>query len=114
LLILLAYFAKSPSLAIALLCLGAVFASIGGPCAFAAAIDVGGRQTTYVVAIMNTAGNVAAAVCPMVVGAFFTATPHWDLVLWGFASIYLIAAACWAFVDLEQPAPGNGSATRAD
>lgn len=98
LLILAAWFVKSPTLAVALLTLGALFAALAGPCAFAATIDIGGPRVPQVFGLMNMCGNFAAAACPVLVGKLFQATANWNLVLLLFAGIYFAGAVSWVFV----------------
>ncbi len=103
LLILAAWFVRSPELAVALLALGSFFAALAGPCAFAATIDIGGSRVPQVFGLMNMVGNFAAAACPVIVGKLFEATANWDLVLLLFAAVYFAGAVCWVFVN---PRPG--------
>lgn len=103
LLVLSSLFVGNAMMAVALMSIGLFLAAIGGPCALAAVIDVGGDHVPEITAIMNSAGNFAVALCPVAVGMFFEATEDWNLVLWGFAGIYIAAAACWLFVDVERP-----------
>jgi ACS family glucarate transporter-like MFS transporter/ACS family D-galactonate transporter-like MFS transporter len=109
LLVLGAYFVGHAMAAIVLISLGVFLAAIGGPCALAAVIDVSGDHVPEVTAIMNSAGNLAVAATPVLVGMFFEATNDWNLVLWGFAAIYVAAAACWLFVDVERPFRATGA-----
>jgi ACS family glucarate transporter-like MFS transporter/ACS family D-galactonate transporter-like MFS transporter len=97
-LILSAWFVKSASLAVALLATGALVAGLAGPSALAATIDLGGQRVPQIFGLMNMTGNIAAAVCPVVVGKLFEFTENWDLVLLLFAGVYLLGAMCWAFI----------------
>lgn len=97
-LILGAWFVNSDILAIALLTGGAFFASLAGPSAFAATIDIGGSRVPQVFGLMNMSGNFAAALCPVVVGAIFAWSENWNLVLLLFAGVYLAGAVSWLFV----------------
>lgn len=99
LLILAAWFVKSPELAVGLLALGSFFAALAGPCAFAATIDIGGSRVPQVFGLMNMVGNFAAAACPVIVGKLFQATANWNLVLLLFAGVYFAGALCWVFVN---------------
>jgi len=99
LLILAAWFVKSPELAVALLTLGSFFAALAGPAAFAAVIDIGGPRVPQVFGLMNMVGNFAAAACPVVVANLFKFTANWDLVLLLFAGVYFAGAVCWVFVN---------------
>lgn len=98
-LILIAWSVRSDVLAIGLIAGGAFFASLAGPCAFASAIDIGGKRVPQVFGFMNMSGNFAAALCPVVVGEIFALTENWNLVLLLFAAIYLLGAVCWLFVN---------------
>lgn len=99
LLILLAWFVKSVVLAVTLLALGSFFAAMAGPCALATTIDIGGDRVPRVFGLMNMSGNVAAALCPVLVGHLFHWTANWNLVLLLFAAVYGLGAVCWIFVD---------------
>lgn len=99
LLILAAWFVQSVPLAVGLLALGAMFAALAGPCAFAATIDIGGTKVPQVFGLMNMCGNFAAAACPVLVGLLFQWTANWNLVLLLFAGVYLAGAACWVLVN---------------
>ncbi|MGN6136564.1 MAG: MFS transporter [Aureliella sp.] len=102
LLILSAWFVESASLAVSLMTAGSLCAALAGPCAFSATIDAGGRHVPQVFGVMNMAGNLAAAACPIVVAWLFDWTENWDLVLLGFAAIYLVGAISWLLVDPSQ------------
>jgi ACS family glucarate transporter-like MFS transporter/ACS family D-galactonate transporter-like MFS transporter len=99
LLILAAWFVESVTLAVLLLTAGSVCAALAGPCAFSAAIDMGGRHVPPVFGIMNMTGNLAAAACPVLVAWLFDWTANWDLVLLLFAAVYLVGAFSWLLVD---------------
>lgn len=99
LLILSAWFVENVTLAVLLMAAGSYCAALAGPCAFSATIDVGGRHVPQVFGLMNMAGNFAAALCPLAVGALFSWTSNWDLVLLLFAAVYLCGAASWLLVD---------------
>ncbi len=98
-LILSAWFVQSVSLAVVLLALGSMFAAIAGPCALAAAIDIGGPRTPQVFGTINMCGNFAVAACPVLVGILFEWTANWDLVLLWFSGVYLTGSICWVFVN---------------
>ena len=99
LLILAAWFVQNAELAVALLTLGAFFAALAGPAAFAATIDIGGPRVPQVFGLMNMVGNFAAAACPVIVGKLFQVTANWNLVLLLFAGVYFAGAICWVFVN---------------
>lgn len=98
-LILSAWFVEAAVTAVALLSVGAVFAALAGPCAFAATIDIGGDHVPQVFGLMNMTGNLAAAATPILVAELFAWTRDWNLVLIVFAAIYLAGALCWSGVN---------------
>jgi len=94
-----AWAVDSTELAVLLLALGAFAAAFAGPCALAAAIDIGGTRVPQVSGLLNMTGNLGAAACPIVVGRLFQLTENWNLVLLLFAGVFLAGAVCWIFVD---------------
>lgn len=94
--------------AVLLISAGAFLASAGGPCAYTATIDMGGRHVTMVFSLMNMAGNVGAFLFPLVVPYLLNESPsrpgsgNWNLVLWTFAGMYLAAAFCWLLANPER------------
>lgn len=57
----------NPWLAVLLISGGSFFATFGGPCAYTATIDLGGKHTPMVFSTMNMAGNFGAFLFPIVV-----------------------------------------------
>lgn len=102
LLILIAWFIESTSLAVGLLTLGAFFAALAGPCAFSATMDIGGDYVPQVFGLMNMTGNLAAAACPVLIGYLFSRTENWALVLLVFSGIYFLGSISWMFVDSSK------------
>lgn len=94
-----AWFVENPTMAVALLALGSLFAALAGPCALAATIDIGGNRVPQVYGLMNMSGNFAAAACPVLVAKLFQWTENWNVVLLLFSGIYLAGAACWVFAN---------------
>jgi ACS family glucarate transporter-like MFS transporter/ACS family D-galactonate transporter-like MFS transporter len=107
LLILAAWFVQSPTLAVTLLALGALFAALAGPCAIAATIDIGGASVPQVFGMMNMCGNFAAAACPILVGKLFEWTANWNVVLLLFAFVYFAGAICWVFANPQRRISGD-------
>jgi len=96
---LLAYFAKDAGFAVFLITAGSLCAACGGPCAYATTIDMGGKQVPLVFSMMNTAGNLGAFLCPVVVERIVAATGNWNLVLLFFTGIFFSAALCWSCLN---------------
>jgi ACS family glucarate transporter-like MFS transporter len=98
-----AYFVDDPVLATLLIGAGSFWASVAGPCAYSITIDVGGRHVPAVFSTMNMFGNIGAAVFPILVPLFLDATGSWDLVLFLFVGLYVLAAAFWLLADAAKP-----------
>lgn len=94
-----AWLAVRPELTVGFLAIGGFFGALGGPCAFAAAIDIAGPRVPQVAGFINMSGNFAAAACPYVVGKLFAWSPNWNLILLVFAIIYFCSAVCWMNVN---------------
>ncbi|EAQ77070.1 MFS transporter [Blastopirellula marina] len=101
-LILCSWFVEDLNFAIGLLAFGVLFAQLASPAMFAAVIDISGSRAAQVLGAVNMTGNLAVAVCPILVGILFEQTANWNLVLILFAAIYLIGAIFWAFVDTRK------------
>jgi sugar phosphate permease len=99
LLIALAYLVNNVLGAILLISVGSFCSSLGGPCAYATTIDVGGNHVGTVFSVMNMCGNVGAAVFPMIVPLLVAAAGTWDIVFLFFAGIYVAAGLCWLLVN---------------
>lgn len=84
---------------IALLAIGAFFAAIAGPAMFSTVIDTSGSRVPQVFGTLNMVGNLAVAICPVIVGWFFATSDNWNQVLLLFASVYAVGAVSWLFVD---------------
>jgi MFS family permease len=110
---LLAYFADDAGFAVFLITAGSLCAACAGPCAYATTIDMGGKQVPLVFSMMNTAGNLGAFLCPVVVERTVAASGHWNLVLLFFAGIFFCAALCWSCLNpngtIVKPAVGTPS-----
>jgi MFS family permease len=94
---------RDPKTLVLIVSLGAVFSALANPATWATAMDLGGRYTAVLMAVMNMVGSLGAFHCPRHVGALFDhiaqrADGRWDLVLWLFAGINLAAAFAWLLV----------------
>ncbi len=100
----LAYPVSNPLAAVAVMSAGAFCAALAGPSAYALTIDLGGRHTTQVFAIMNTSGSVGSIVFPPAAAWLVARTGSWDAMLALFAAIYLAAAFSWLSFDAKHHA----------
>jgi len=99
LLILVSFFAKDVSAAIALISLGAFAAGFGGVSGYTVAIEYGGDRVGTVFGAMNMAGNFGSMLFPMTVGWLVTATGTWNVALFVFAGLMAIDAVLWGLLN---------------
>jgi MFS family permease len=82
---------------------GAMFSGIGGPAAWAATIDVGGRHPALFVGTMNMGGCVAGVVLPTVLGKWFdhieATNGDWKMVIYLHSAFYFAGALAWLAVN---------------
>lgn len=95
-----AYFAQDARQAVNLMTAGAFLAGLGGSCGYAVTIDKAGQFVAPIFGAMNMAGNLAAAICPVVV-AWIAEEIGWNIVLMLFVAIYIGAAVCWGLLNPE-------------
>lgn len=69
--------------------------------AWATAIDLGGRDSAVLSAIMNTAGQVGGILSPIILAYIVDRVGNWSLPIHILAGLYFIAALCWLRI---QPA----------
>ncbi len=74
------------------------------PVAWHSCMDLGGKFSGTVSGAMNTMGNLAAFVAP-VLGGFLLDRTHgdWNMFLYVMAAVYVAGAACWPFIDTDTP-----------
>ena len=95
--------ADDPVRAMFVLGLAGFFNDFVMPAAWAGTMDVGGRYAGTVSGAMNTMGSIAGASSVLVVGYLLTWTGNWTLTFYISATIYLIGAVCWLFLDSHTP-----------
>ncbi|QDT42229.1 putative sulfoacetate transporter SauU [Gimesia alba] len=93
-----AYFVDEMNLAMALISVSMFFAGLSGACGYTVTIDKGGQHVAPIFGMMNMAGNLGAALLPVIVGAMFDAGQY-DAVLILMAGIYVTAALCWMLLN---------------
>lgn len=104
------YFVDRPEIAIFLMTLGAFCSGVGGPSAYAVTMDISGKHVAMIFGVMNTVGNLGAAVFAQFLPNLLlnaaqgagVSQGKWDLVIGVFGSLYLTAAVCWIFLDPAQ------------
>jgi MFS family permease len=94
---------RDPRTLVLIVSLGAFCSALASPATWATAMDLGGRYTAVLMAVMNMVGSLGAFHCPRHVGALFDhitqgGDGRWDLVMWLFAGVNLAAATAWLLV----------------
>ena len=84
---------SSPLQLVLVLSLGAMIGSFAGPPSWTATMDIAGRYSGLLMAVMNMAGNAGAFLLPIVLGG------DWSLVIYLIASIQLLGSSCWIFIN---------------
>jgi MFS family permease len=93
-----------PVTAMFVLGLAGFFNDLVMPAAWAGTMDVGGRYAGTVSAAMNTMGSVAGAFSVTLVGYLLAWTgDDWTMLFLMSASIYLMGAVYWLFLDAHTP-----------
>ena len=96
----------NPNWLVAAIALGALFSGLGGPAAWAATMDVAGRQTAVAMALMNMGGTIGGFSLPIVVGYMIGDIERtggdWNQVLYLIAAIYWVAGLSWFFVNPKK------------
>lgn len=95
---LLAYFVSEMNLAMTLITVSMFFAGLGGACGYTVTIDKGGQHVAPIFGMMNMAGNLGAALLPVIVGAMFQAQLYKPVLIL-MTGIYLGAAVCWMLLN---------------
>jgi MFS family permease len=95
---------EDPVRAMFILGMAGFFNDLIMPAAWAGTMDIGGRYAGTVSGAMNTLGSVAGAFNTTIVGYLLVWTnSNWTLVFLISASIYLLGAICWLFLDAHTP-----------
>ena len=93
--------------ALVALALGLTAGGFAGPATWAATMDLGGKSSTSVMAILNMTGNLGAYLCPRAIGWILDAFPErWDLVLLMLATVYILGGLCWLLVNPDTRKSG--------
>jgi MFS family permease len=71
--------------------------------AWGTVIEVGRNHVSVVGATMNSAGNLAAMLNPLIVAYSVEWFGSWNLPLYLMGALFLVGAVCWMLVDPRQP-----------
>lgn len=100
------FFSGATSLVPAMIALGfaGFFNDLIMPAAWASTMDIGGRYAGTVAGAMNMMGSIAGAFSVAIVGYILSWTNNdWTMTFTISASIYLVGAVCWLFLDSHTP-----------
>jgi nitrate/nitrite transporter NarK len=96
--------AGHPVPAVLALTLGTVVSGFSAPATWAATMDIGGKSSASVMAVINMTGNLGAFLCPIAVGAILdTFVERWGLVLLMLALVSIAGGVFWLLVDPATP-----------
>ena len=99
--------ATSAPLLVGLLAAGSLAGSFSGPPSWTATMDIAGRYSALLMAVMNMAGIAGALLMPIALGYLIGHIERtggdWNLVLYLIAATQLAAALCWLAVRPDQP-----------
>ena len=105
-----AMYTSDPVLAVLVISAGVFCSSVGGPCAYSATIDLGGKHVGALFATMNMVGNLGAALFIKLVGAWLDWAKGpgnldvdfaWSLVVGSFVVMHVGAAICWLLLSTD-------------
>jgi MFS family permease len=71
--------------------------------AWGTVIEVGRNHVSVVGAAMNSAGNLAAMLNPLIVAYSVQWFGSWNIPLYLMGALFLVGAGCWALVDPSRP-----------
>jgi nitrate/nitrite transporter NarK len=95
--------ASSPVLAASLIALATGLTMFTLGAAWGTVIEVGRNHVSVVGATMNSAGNLAAMLNPLIVAYSVQWFGSWSLPLYLMGAMYLVGAVSWTMIDPRQP-----------
>ncbi len=95
---LIAYGIADVTTAVAVLSLGFFVFCFSSPCAYALAIDIGGKNLAVIFGLMNMMGNLGASAYTASIMRT-VALGGWELALGVWFSLHLFALICWCFLN---------------
>ena len=84
--------------------------------AWSTCLDIGGHHAGVVSAAMNTAGQVGAFLCPLIVAYMVKGLGSWTAPIYLTGILYCLGSLCWLKIDPAHPlwpahAPETASGT---
>jgi len=103
LLILCAYFISDTTMAVGMIGVAAFCGAFGGVSGYTVSMDFGGARVATVFSVVNTCGNLGAAVFPLAIGWLVDRSGNWNMVLFIFSGIFAVDAILWALLNPKRP-----------
>ena len=94
--------ARGPRAAGWLIALGGAASMLSLGPAWATAIDIGGRSSATLSAVMNTAGQVGGILSPIVLAYIVQQFASWSMPLHILSALYLMAAISWLLINPDR------------
>jgi MFS transporter, ACS family, glucarate transporter len=95
-------FSSSPVFAASLIAVAVAASMFPLSATWAACIDIGGEHTAVLSATMNTTGQVASIISPVVTGWMVTQFSNWQAPLVIMGVLYIASALLWILVDARK------------
>jgi MFS family permease len=95
--------ASTPVLAATLIAVATGLTMFTLGAAWGTVIEVGRNHVSVVGAAMNSTGNLAAMLNPLIVAYSVAWFGRWDLPLYLMGALFLVGAGCWLLIDPETP-----------
>ncbi len=99
--------ASSPVIAATLIAVATGMTMFTLGAAWGTVIELGRNHVGVVGATMNSVGNLAAMLNPLIVAYSVQWFGNWNLPLYLMGALFLLGALCWMIVDPEQPVFGE-------
>jgi ACS family glucarate transporter-like MFS transporter len=102
---------NDPVLAMVVIALASFSNDLVMPCAWGAAMDLGGRYAGTISGTMNSVGNLAGVALPVAVPYILRwAGNDWNVTFYVSAAVYATGILSWAFLDSKTPLPQHAAA----
>jgi MFS family permease len=95
--------APDPKTAAVLFALTVAICMLTTASSWSTCVDIGREHSATVSATMNTAGQIAAIVMPLVVGYSLKLFDNWNAPFYFLAGLFVMGAICWMFIDPKKP-----------
>ena len=100
---------SSPGQMVAMIAVGSLFVAPSTSASWAVIMDIAGRQTALVMAVVNMAGVLGAFLSPSAVGYLIgyieRTAGDWNLVIYVVAALYFACALGWLMIDSRKALP---------